>query len=106
MDIVVMVVSALSFLGTVVVVDRIGSGQLPMALTVLESAAGAAETTPGAATANVSAPATATEAIIFLNMMMYPNASRIRYGNCTVPVDIHCKMFSTETVKVLVKRHL
>jgi hypothetical protein len=105
MDIVVTVVSDLSFLG-VVVVDRMGSGQLPMALTVLESAVGAAETTPGAATANVSAPATATEAMIFLNMMLYPNASRIRYGNCTVPVDIHCKMFSTETVKVLVKRHL
>lgn len=48
---------------------RIGSGQLPIALTVLESAAGAAETTPGAATAKVSAPATATEAMIFLNMM-------------------------------------
>ncbi len=69
MDIVVTVVSVLSFLG-VVVVDRMGSGQLPMALTVLVSAAGAAETTPpGAATANVSAPATATEAMIFLNMM-------------------------------------
>ncbi|MCP2048056.1 UNVERIFIED_ORG: hypothetical protein J3D58_002128 [Paenarthrobacter nicotinovorans] len=53
----------------------------------------------------VSAPAKATDAKIFLNMM-YPNASRIRYGNCAVPVDIHCKMFSTETVKVLVKRHL
>lgn len=68
MDIVVTVVSVLSFLG-VVVVDRMGSGQLPMALTVLVPAAGAAETTPGAATANVSAPATATEAMIFLNMM-------------------------------------
>ncbi|MDR6684464.1 hypothetical protein J2Y41_000011 [Arthrobacter sp. 1088] len=32
--------------------------------------------------------------------ILFPNASRIRYGNCTVPVDIHCKMFSTETVKV------
>lgn len=68
MDIVVTVVSVVSFLG-VVVVDRMGSGQLPMALTVLVSAAGAAETTPGAATANISAPATATEAMIFLNMM-------------------------------------
>ncbi|MFK4637923.1 hypothetical protein ABIA52_000812 [Paenarthrobacter histidinolovorans] len=84
---------------------RIGSGQLPMALTVEESAAEAAETTAGAATVTVSAPAKATDAKIFLNMM-YPNASRIRYGNCAVPVDIHCKMFSTETVKVLVKRHL
>ncbi len=57
-----------SLLGAVTLA-RIGSGQLPIALTVLESAAGAAETTPGAATANVSAPATATEAMIFLNMM-------------------------------------
>lgn len=85
---------------------RIGSGQLPMALTdELESTADAAETTAGAATDKVSAPAKATDAAIFLNML-YPNASRIRYGNCAVPVDIHCKMFSTETVKVLVKRHL
>ena len=85
---------------------RIGSGQLPMALTeVLESTAGAAETTAGAATVNARAPANATEAAIFLNIV-FPNASRIRYGNCTVPVDIHCKMFSTETVKVWVKRRL
>lgn len=64
------------YVGVVVVVPlvgaamRIGSGQLPMALMVLlESTAGAAETTAGAATARVSAPATATEAMIFLNMV-------------------------------------
>lgn len=85
---------------------RIGSGQLPMALTVeLESAAGAAETTAGPATVKARAPANAAEAASFLNIM-FPNASRIRYGNCAVPVDIHCKMFSTETVKVLVRSHV
>jgi hypothetical protein len=87
------------------VVELIGSGQLPIALTGPESAAAAAETTAGAATVKARAPAKATEAAIFLNIM-FPNASRIRYGNCTVPVDIHCKMFSTETVKAWVKRHL
>ena len=79
---------------------RMGSGQLPMALTEeLESTDEAAETTAGAATVKAKAPANATEAAIFLNIV-FPNASRIRYGNCTVPVDIHCKMFSTDTVKV------
>jgi hypothetical protein len=103
MDDVVYVVSP-DLVGAVVV-DLIGSGQLPIALTEPESAAAAAETTAGAATVKARAPAKATEAAIFLNIL-FPNASRIRYGNCTVPVDIHCKMFSTETVKVLVKRHL
>lgn len=100
MDDVVYVVSP-DFVGPVVVPARMGSGQLPIALTVLESAAEAAETTAGAATVNASAPVNATEAASFLNIM-FPNASRIRYGNCAVPVDIHCKMFSTETVKVSV----
>lgn len=61
-------VEALSLVGAVTLA-RIGSGQLPIALTVLESAAGAADTTAGAATAKVSAPATATEAMIFLNIV-------------------------------------
>lgn len=49
---------------------RMGSGQLPIALTLPESTVEAAETTAGAATVSVSAPAKAAEAIIFLNMIV------------------------------------
>ena len=65
MDIGVYVVSA----DLVGAATRMGSGQLPIALTVLESPAKAAETTAGAATASDSAPAKAAEAMIFLNMV-------------------------------------
>lgn len=48
----------------------IGSGQLPMLSTVLTVfAAGAAETTAGAAAENARAPAKATAAAIFFNII-------------------------------------
>src|SRR5688572_11020081 len=82
-----------------------GSGQFPMATEVLvDSAREPADRTAGAAAEKARAPASTAAVAIFFNINGFLNTSRIRYKASTVLVDIHCKMFSTGTVKHFVRR--